>query len=203
MQSWFPHELLARARQQPREAFVRAYKSPLSLVVILDAPASELAQGLKPETGPERDGLPFRTAALINRDPRDSLRPRHLTLVPEPGDRNVQVAEKLRQMASMCCHIIPISKRVESAFLASISIGRARNHDIVLRHASVSKFHANLEIEGEQLYVKDAGSRNHTFLNHERVLTRLKVEAGDNLRFGWVEALVATDEALWRAIRGL
>jgi hypothetical protein len=202
MQAWYPRELLARARQQSHEAFVRAYKSPLSLVVILDAPASELAQGLKAEAGPERDGLPFRTAALAGNS-RESLRPRHLSLVPAPEARDVQVAEKLLEMASMCCHVIPIRKRADSAFLASISIGRARNHDIVLRHASVSKFHANLEVEGDQLFVKDAGSRNHTFLNHERVLSRLRVEAGDNLRFGWVEALVATDESLWRAIRGV
>jgi pSer/pThr/pTyr-binding forkhead associated (FHA) protein len=97
--------------------------------------------------------------------------------------------------------VIPIRKRVETAFLTSISVGRARNHDIVLRHASISKFHANLDVEGTQLFVKDAGSRNHTFVNHERINARVEVRAGDNLRFGWVEALVASDEALFRALR--
>jgi hypothetical protein len=193
---------MARARELPRETFLRTYKSALSLVVVLDQPASELAQGLKAELSSENDGLPFRTAALVEgQRRRPSVRPGHLSLVRSPDDPHEVCARKLRELAALCCHVIPIRKRVESAFLASISVGRARNHDIVLRHASISKFHANLDVEGTQLFVKDAGSRNHTFVNHERVTARVEVRAGDNLRFGWVEALVASDEALFRALR--
>ena len=53
MQRWVPRELLARARQQDHELFVRGGKSPLYLVVVLDEPASDLAQGLKAEGGVE------------------------------------------------------------------------------------------------------------------------------------------------------
>lgn len=203
MQGWYPRELMARARQQPRDAFTRAYRSPLSLVVILDAPSSDLALGLKADTASDHDGLPFRTAALLG--PRGPTPTRSSDPAAAGADLSAyaQAVRKLLEMANQCCHIIPIRKRAEAAFLATISVGRARNHDIVLRHASVSKFHANLEVEeGDRLFVKDAGSRNHTFLNHERINSRVEVKSGDNLRFGWVEAIVCTDEALWGAARG-
>jgi hypothetical protein len=201
MQRWVPRELLARARQQEHELFVRGGKCPLYLVVVLDEPASDLAQGLKAETGADQDGLPFRTAAVMS-SRRESMRPAHLTLVSEPQQREQRAVQRLIELSKLCCHVLPLRKRVESAFLTSISVGRARNHDIVLRHASVSKFHANLEVDGTRLFVKDAGSRNHTFLNHERVLARTEVYPGDNLRFGWVEAVMVSDAALWRAVRG-
>jgi hypothetical protein len=192
--------LIGRARRETRETFLRGNKSKLFLVIVLDAGNSELALGLSALHGGEGDGLPFRTAALTGQyAPVDaSGRPSRPSLVMRDDD--MSVAAKLRALSLFPCHVIQLRKRVEAAFLASISVGRARNHDIVLRHASVSKFHANLEIEEGRLFVKDAGSRNHTFVNHERVLTRLEVKPGDNLRFGWVEALLCNDEAFWHVV---
>lgn len=198
MQQWVPRELIARARQQGHELFVGGGNCPLYLVVVLDALDSDLAQGLKSEPAPDGDGIPFRTAAAAF---GSGGRPSHLKLVSEPEQREHRAVQRLLELSALCCHVLPLRKRVESAFLTSISVGRARNHDVVLRHASVSKFHANLEVDGSRLFVKDAGSRNHTFLNHERLLTRAEVFPGDNLRFGWVEAVVVSDMALWRAVR--
>jgi hypothetical protein len=198
MQQWAPRELVTRARQQGHELFVGGGNCPLYLVVVLDALDSDLAQGLKAEAGHDQDGIPFRTAAAAF---NGGARPSHLALVSEPQQLEQRAVQRLRELSMLCCHVLPLRKRVESAFLTSISVGRARNHDVVLRHASVSKFHANLEVDGSRLFVKDAGSRNHTFLNHERLMTRTEVHPGDNLRFGWVEAVVVSDMALWRAVR--
>lgn len=176
-------------------------KAKQFLVIVLDGVNSELALGLSEAHPGEGDGLPFRTAGLTSQfGPVDSQgRPSRPSMIPQ--DESMSVATKLSALIGVPCWILPLRKRAEAAFLNSISVGRARNHDVVLRHASVSKFHANLEMEDGRLYVKDAGSRNHTFLNHERVLSRAEVRAGDNLRFGWVEALLVDDEALWKALQ--
>lgn len=199
MQTWFPRDVIARARQQPCEVFTRAYRSPYFLVVILDAPTSELALGLKGEKASEQDGLPFRTATLNSGGSSMFPRPVDRRVPAASAERHKQVVESLVELGKLCCHIIPVRKRVETA--ASISLGRSRTHDIVLRHASVSKLHAQLEIEDGRLFVTDAGSRNHTFLNDERIEGRVEIHSGDNLRFGWVEALVCTDDSLWTAAR--
>jgi len=62
----------------------------------------------------------------------------------------------------------------------------ARNNDIVLRHASVSKFHAWFEYgEGGELLLGDARSTNRTMHNRELVARDLvRIESGDQLSFG-------------------
>lgn len=195
---WRPRDLIGRARREPRDTFTRGLQGRLFLVIVLDASTSELALGLSAAHSSEADGLPFRTAALTGSYVAvDPTRPNRPSLAARDDS---PVISKLRALSLFPCHVIPLRKRVEAAFLSSISVGRARNHDIVLRHASVSKFHANLEIEEGRLFIKDAGSRNHTFVNHERVLSRVEVKPGDNVRFGWVEALLCNDEALWHTV---
>ena len=126
------------------------------------------------------------------------------------GD-HVEVGEKLtegtidpHELLRMACHIVPIKKREDGgSFLQHVSVGRARNHDIVLRHRSVSKFHAWFEITPSGgLFVKDCESRNHTFINERRVLDRDEVRAGDTVKFGSVETRVCTSEGFWRLARG-
>jgi hypothetical protein len=198
---WRPRELIGRARRETLEIFARGNKAKLFLVIVLDGSNSELAIGLNESHPGEGDGLPFRTAGLTAQlGPVDAAgRPSRPSLIPY--DENMSVVAKLRALVGVHCHVLPLRKRAEAAFLNSISVGRARNHDVVLRHASVSKFHGNLEIDDGHLFIKDAGSRNHTFVNHERVLSRAVVRLGDNVRFGWVEALLCDDESLWRALQ--
>jgi hypothetical protein len=62
----------------------------------------------------------------------------------------------------------PLRKRPGAGkqFSERISVGRARNNDVVLRHESVSKFHAWIaRDESDAYYVADASSRNGTSLN--------------------------------------
>jgi pSer/pThr/pTyr-binding forkhead associated (FHA) protein len=84
-----------------------------------------------------------------------------------------------------------------------VSIGRARNKDIVLRHSTISKFHAWFEVsDAETLYVCDAGSTNLTHVNQRRLEPRVRalVEPGDVIRFGSVEAVVSSSTVLWRSL---
>jgi pSer/pThr/pTyr-binding forkhead associated (FHA) protein len=86
-----------------------------------------------------------------------------------------------------------------------ISVGRARNKDIVLRHQSVSKFHCWFEVDDAgAFYVTDAGSKNATKVNANslKARERTRVEPGDVIRFGSVEAIMCAPRVLWAALGG-
>ncbi|HTB77177.1 MAG TPA: FHA domain-containing protein [Polyangiaceae bacterium] len=100
---------------------------------------------------------------------------------------------------------VPVRKRGDSdaLFMGRISIGRARNKDIVLRHPSISKFHAWFEVDAsENLHVCDAGSTNLTHLNGKPLEARARtaVEPGDALRFGFIETVVCSPGTFWACL---
>jgi len=78
---------------------------------------------------------------------------------------------------------------------ATAKIGRdPKACEIAILHASVSQHHATLSRDGARWFVEDAGSRNGTFVDDERVGKEL-VTRGARLRFGEV-ALFFVDEVL-------
>lgn len=210
--SWQPRELVLQAGQQSFEAFMSGCEAAYFLLIMLDEPNSELATGLlaleASRLAGEADGLAFRTVvrdldATFASDKSTASGstqklPRVITpLVAERGGVDRIPHEMLR----MACHIVPIQKRADGgSFLQHVSVGRARNHDIVLRHRSVSKFHAWFELHEKQLLVKDQESRNHTFVDGQQVSNRVEVFPGQTVRFGSVDARVCTPESLWAAL---
>lgn len=64
-----------------------------------------------------------------------------------------------------------------------IRIGRAKENDVVLRDRDVSRFHAELSLVGEQLFVRDSESLNGTRLNGELV-NEATVHPGDVIQMG-------------------
>jgi hypothetical protein len=90
-----------------------------------------------------------------------------------------------------------------NVFSERISVGRARTNDVVLRHHSVSKFHAWFECdEDERHYLSDAKSANGTRVNGADVArtSPALVQPGDEIRFGDVVAVLCTPELLWDAL---
>lgn len=214
LSQWQPKELIAAAKTRPLAEFVRGCESAFMLIVLLPDGDTELSSGLSSAghaSAGDSDGLAFRTATRELGSPRDLsatlsgdvvLR-RQESRRPARPTYEQQTSERLPlTLARTCCHVLPICKRSEVSFLHHVSVGRARNHDIVLRHRSVSKFHAWFEITPSGLFVKDCESRNHTFVNEERVPDRAEVRAGDTVKFGSVETRVCTSEGFWRLARG-
>jgi hypothetical protein len=203
--SWAPRDFLDRAGRSSLLELAQDCGARFVLVVPLGDPQSDLAQGLSSSPaakGAER-GLGFRTLqgdanafAALKRGAPKSLMPAHTWDVP---GAYVPIPRHLLETA---CHVIPISKRSGVSFLERISLGRAHGHDIVLRHASVSKFHGWFEApEDGQLYVGDAGSRNYTFVNGERILDRTRVQPGAKVRFGLLDTHVFTLESFYKSLR--
>ncbi len=65
----------------------------------------------------------------------------------------------------------------------SLLVGRSVACDLPVRDPTVSRRHAELELAGGALHVRDLGSTNGTFLNGER-LTDALARPGDQLAFG-------------------
>jgi pSer/pThr/pTyr-binding forkhead associated (FHA) protein len=69
----------------------------------------------------------------------------------------------------------------------SVTLGRAPGNDFVVEHATVSRQHATIKIEGEDLRLYDLGSANGTFVNDKRVREPVTLQDGDAVRLGEAE----------------
>jgi hypothetical protein len=214
--NWQPRELVLQAAKQPLDLFLSGCESSYLLLVMLDELNSELATGLlavEASRGSEGDGLAFRTVVrdldatllgerAVQSGTQSGAKARPMQpLSPSAGASGQPIDRIPQELLRVPVHVLPIQKRAEGSFLQHVSIGRARNHDIVLRHRSVSKFHAWFEIhEGGRLLVKDSESRNHTFVDGQQVANRVEVQPGQTVRFGSVDCRVCTPSSLWNAL---
>ena len=64
-----------------------------------------------------------------------------------------------------------------------VRIGRDSNNDLQVHDSEVSRFHAELQPEGDGFKVVDLGSSNGTFLNGERI-TSAVLSSGDRVQLG-------------------
>ncbi len=84
----------------------------------------------------------------------------------------------------------------------SVTLGRSRTCDIMLRHTRVSSVHARFSEGGGLLFVIDEGSKNGTRVNKLKAEPKkpLPVDVGDTLAFGPVTATLWGIEDLIAAI---
>jgi hypothetical protein len=192
------------ALTQPLAEFVASFAETQFLLVKLDDPTGELEAGLaalkNEQTSRAQPNLNVLAFHTVVADISDASR------TPAVGDDGGVSVSELRRRLSQARHFaITVEKRVhDGSYVDRISVGRARNKDIVLRHPSVSKFHAWFERDPQgNLCVADAGSKNGTRNNASDVQARelVPVRTGDVLRFGSVEAMVCSADTLWRSVR--
>ncbi len=74
-------------------------------------------------------------------------------------------------------------------------LGRDANADFSLPHKTVSRLHAQIEVDstGEKIFIADLGSRNGTAVNDKRIEGRTSVGLGDNIMFGQTEFKLSSD----------
>lgn len=73
-----------------------------------------------------------------------------------------------------------------------LSIGRSKENDLTIEDASVSKIHASLVLNSENLLlVADTGSTNGTFVNNERIAYGKAFQIGNNdkVKFGNIDVV--------------
>ena len=201
-----PSRLLTEAAG-PLERFLARHGDTQFLLVKLSPGVETLEGGLTAMEGsalrrvqPSTRVMGFETQSLTNSQLEDLEA--HL---PEPGKELMRL-DRLRYLfGTGRYHVLPLRKRTDDAtFIDRISLGRATNKDIVLRHQTVSKFHCWFEMgDTGELCVADSDSTNGSTLNGRQLPARelTKVEPGDHLRFGSVECVTCEPGDFWRAIR--
>lgn len=99
--------------------------------------------------------------------------------------------------------VLPV-KKVQATFPSMITVGRARNNDIVVPDALVSKFHAFFR-QGDdgEWSLSDAGSANGTRLGDLELVPKgapEKVHPGDRITFGASAFKFVDAGGLWAAL---
>jgi hypothetical protein len=194
-----PAALVRRVRAVSLAELTRELDVPL-LLVKLDDPEGELAQSLSgmSASGGVRvePGMSFQTVSTDRRAARRTSVPPPPSFAPE---------QILVRIVRSVHYIVPLGKRAdaERVFSERVTIGRARNSDVVLRHESVSKFHAWFARDEQNAYfIADASSHNGTWKNGAvlRGGETARVGPGDLLRFGTVEATFCDAATLHAAL---
>ena len=84
---------------------------------------------------------------------------------------------------------ITTHEEYEFIFSDSIGVGRAFARDgfedyLVINDPKVSKRHCSIFSEGDNLYIQDEGSSNHTFVNNQRVSRPMMIQKEDIIGIG-------------------
>lgn len=107
-----------------------------------------------------------------------------------------------------------IKKTARNTWIDWISVGRAGNNDVILRHPSVSKLHARFHIEGERNdegirvgdhWLTDVKSTYGTRVGSTQLEPTVphKLNAGDYVQFGQVGCIFFDSAGLYNRLRAL
>lgn len=109
--------------------------------------------------------------------------------------------------------LVRVEKSDRNTWKSRISVGRAKNNDIVFRHDSVSKLHAHFIVQAttigglvhERLMLCDVGSANGSLINGRSLDEdeMVPVSAGDRLLFGEVQCDLLDASTLYPKLRRL
>ncbi len=96
-------------------------------------------------------------------------------------------------MSSLWIHAPMQAPRRLGQETPSLTVGRTPENGLILNDPAISRSHARFTWEGGTLWLQDLGSRHGSFVNGQRLQTRCKVGAGDEIRLGPVVLRVEGD----------
>lgn len=190
----------------PEAHFIGRYGDALLLMVKLQPAVDQLERGLVTSDLTEGHRVAPSVRAMAFESAGAKVEDIRATIADSGSGPSIVRAERMRWLIrSDRFYVAPLRKRsVEESFRDRVSVGRAVDKDVVLRHPNVSKLHAWFELdEHGGVFIADADSSNGTWLNHQRLPPRelTQLNAGQHLRFGSVEAIVCNAAALWHSVR--
>ncbi len=127
----------------------------------------------------EHDESPVeQTLSIDSATPVDDLAPHHLSAQDQAA------VDALPDRSALL--IVHHGPNAGARFLLDVDVttaGRNVDGDIFLDDVTVSREHVRFERDGEDFYVRDAGSLNGTYVNRERAISQ-KLAAGDEVQIG-------------------
>ena len=81
-------------------------------------------------------------------------------------------------------NLISVSKPLNLMGLEKVSIGRAEDNHIVIKHPMVSRYHAIIERMGTRYRINDLHSANGVFINDEQIEGMAWLKEGDVIKVG-------------------
>jgi EAL domain-containing protein (putative c-di-GMP-specific phosphodiesterase class I) len=72
-------------------------------------------------------------------------------------------------------------------------MGRTEDNDLVLRAKPVSRHHAEINLSGELLWIRDLKSTNGTYVNYKKIAEATEIREGDIVNIGRIELVVKKD----------
>lgn len=106
--------------------------------------------------------------------------------------------------------VLPVEKRDQNnPFTSMITIGRARNNDVVVEHESVARMHAWIRraadtVDGTSATLTDGGSAGETSVDGSPVhAATVPLELGARIRLGQAELLYVEARRLHAILRAL
>jgi hypothetical protein len=99
--------------------------------------------------------------------------------------------------------VLAVVKAPGNPYPDRVSVGRARNCDVVMRDPSVSKLHAHFRVGGPKLELVDIDSQNGTRINGRALAPHqpATVSTGDTILFGSVSCKLVDAAALYDLLR--
>lgn len=194
-----PTRLLARARMLSRDTFALEFADTWILVVkVGDNAALAESVGFTDEEAP----LPAAEPATVSQISRVSGIVRTPS-VPPQGPLGAHAARRI--VATTRTVSLPLRKRraAERPFPNRVCVGRAGNCDVVLADRSISRLHGWFERTENGMAIADAGSKNGTHVNGQKVEEKylMLLQPGDRVAFGDVEAIACPPAMWWELVQ--
>lgn len=190
--SFSEHPLSKEARSLSRDEFLKRHSSLFLLV--RGSEASSMEEELDSQATPE--------SLSSNWPAPSSIRPGALVMHGESIAFHTDTGDPHASAPSgRGSYLLPLIKRRVNPYPDRISIGRARNCDVTVRHKSVSKLHAHVvKVDDGAYELIDVGSRNGTRVNGELIpaLERAPLAIGDEVCIGGVFARVISPETAYK-----